>query len=106
MSDIEEALFREMSTPRVGVYYVSFADEMYFRGGCFVQAIGSVAALAVAHAVGCNPGGEAMVFGPVLSPGKEWMDRLLTREEVENIPDPEGADSDDLPPFKEGECPV
>lgn len=61
-------------------------------GTCVVEATGPALAVARAWAVGANPGGEVQIAGPLPlgSIGPEWMDRLLTRDEVEAIPQPGG----------------
>lgn len=60
-----------------------------FLGVAIVEAPSIEAALIRSHVLAVNPGGEvaavAMRAGAV---GPEWQDRLLTREEAENIPEP------------------
>jgi len=72
-----------------GWYYLSFASESGFLGGCYVQGVGMGTAVQRSHALGINPGGEVLTSGPF---DDEHMDeyvpvedrnRLLTREEVE-----------------------
>jgi hypothetical protein len=76
-------------------FYISFVDPdrpkgTRFLGGCYVQAENEAHALAVAHVLGCNPGGEASLVGPLpdedvrANVPDEELNRLLTREEVES----------------------
>lgn len=79
-------------------WFFSFADphlpegEQYL-GGCFVKADSMENALTVSHLVGCNPGGEAQIIGPlrkIIPP--EYTFKILTREEVESMEEPPDAD--------------
>lgn len=70
-------------------YYLSFADEKDFLGAAYVQAFGEVHAVTQAHALGCNPGGEVAIVGPLPAEAMDEnvppcdRERLLSREEVD-----------------------
>lgn len=61
-------------------------------GACVVEAPGPIGAARRASDVGCNPGGEVSMAGPLplAAIAPEWRDRLLTKDEVELIPEPPG----------------
>lgn len=74
----------EMSKPEnKGIYYLSFADEERFLGGVFTEAYGIVTAIENTHELGINPGGEVMCIGPGPAPRPEYLNRLLTKGELE-----------------------
>lgn len=79
------------------IYYMSFADDGRFLGACVVEAVNVEAAVSRTWKVGCNPGGEIAIVE--LDAGEtlaiEWRDRLLSREEAENLPEPTRADKTD-----------
>lgn len=66
-------------------FYLSFADEDGFKGGCFVLAPGFASAVERARALGLNPGGG--VRGAELLAGKvppsEMQNRLLSMADLE-----------------------
>lgn len=69
-------------------FYISFADDDGFLGGVYVEGRNEAEALLRSHALGINPGGEAMLVGPI-PPERlrehvrgEDRDRLLTAAEV------------------------
>lgn len=87
-------------------YYLSFADETGFKGGCYVEVLpnipipefaqgkGSIAddlarAITQAHRLGINPGGQVKALGPLPDEGMaehvpmKMRNRLLSREEIE-----------------------
>lgn len=81
---------------QAGVFYLSFAaddDDGAFLGGCVVEAEGMHDAVRRSHALGINPASEtpsrpceALVVE--VPPGfrekvKPYMDRLLTRAEID-----------------------
>lgn len=86
-----EARYRELvadeSADSEGVYYLSFAGEDGFHGGCFVLGRGILSATKRATELGINPGGEVMCWGPIEKPeGRDMpMDVLLSKEEVEAL---------------------
>lgn len=86
----EEVLLQETTDPHHGQWMLSFVGDGEYLGGCVVEADGPVTAMAVSSRLGCNPGGEVATQGPLPlgSIGPEWCDRLLTRDEVESIPEP------------------
>lgn len=61
-----------------------------FRGVCIVEAATVVGAALAAHTHGCNPGGQVATFGPLPAGSipPEWLNRLLTREEADQVPEP------------------
>lgn len=76
-------------------WYISFCDPdrpegEQFLGAAIVKAPSLHHAITVSHLTGCNPGGEAVVFGPIggkLPP--QWLFRVLTAAEVDDLPEPE-----------------
>lgn len=81
-----------MTGPRP-MMWMSFVDTETSEGGkflgvCVVPAASAIEAIAVSHAMGCNPGGEVLMvppFGSDLLPEGEWVGRLLTRAEAEHL---------------------
>lgn len=67
-----------------GVYYLSFASEAGFLGGAFVHAHGIITAVDRANDLGINPGGEVLCWGPIPPPESDLMDRLLSKQEIDN----------------------
>lgn len=67
-----------------GVYYLSFASEAGFLGGAFVHAHGIITAVDRANDLGINPGGEVLCWGPIPPPEFDLMDRLLSKQEIDN----------------------
>jgi hypothetical protein len=51
------------------IWYLSFADDESWRGGCFVETVSEelIEAVQMARALGCNPGGQ-VVGRPVRDP--------------------------------------
>lgn len=67
-----------------GWWYLSFAGEDGWLGGCFVRATGIADAVTKAHEAQCNPGGEVACWGPLEVDIKpDFSYRLLTEDEVE-----------------------
>lgn len=69
-------------------WYLSFADESGWLGGCYVEAPVAELAHTVALTQDCNPGGEVAIIGPLLEEHManvpaESRNRLLTREEID-----------------------
>lgn len=69
-------------------WYLSFADESGWLGGCYVEAPIAKMAHLSALTQGCNPGGEVAILGPLLAEQMinvpaEFRNRLLTREEID-----------------------
>ena len=69
-------------------WYLSFADDSWL-GGCYVKASNEGMAVMEAHRLGCNPGGEVAIIGPL---SDEQMDentppgdrnRLLTAVDLD-----------------------
>jgi hypothetical protein len=80
----EMLLAAERSQP-LGWYYISFSDG-HFLGACIVRAQGPTTALARSHALGINPGGQALmarVPDHVELPSGV-TDRLLSREDLDS----------------------
>jgi len=63
-----------------------------FLGGVITQAPTLAAAITRSHVLGVNPGGEIKIAGPIPAEyiAAEWRDRLLSAEEIGQIPEPEG----------------
>ena len=76
-----DALRAEELSGQEHTCYISFAKDV-FLGGCYVTAYGPITAIEKAHALGINPGGEAMVFLEEDSIPYHKMNRLLSREEL------------------------
>jgi hypothetical protein len=86
-----ELLLEEIRNNPVEWYYISFAlkkEQGGFLGGLYIKASGPTSAVKLASARGLNPGGEALVYGPL---NEESMtenvpeakrNRLLKEEEV------------------------
>lgn len=75
----------ELSDPaNKGIYYLSFATDEGFQGGVFIEAHGIITALDKANDLGIAPEGEVMCWGPIAPPEEQWLNRLLTEEEVES----------------------
>jgi hypothetical protein len=83
-------LLEEMGNP-VEWFYISFAREVEkggFLGGLYIRASGPTWAIKLASAAGLNPGGEALVYGPLNAEvieenvPYENRNRLLSKEEV------------------------
>lgn len=79
------------------LWWLSFCDPdapegSQFLGVAVVQAPTLPAAITRSHVLGVNPGGEVASMGPIPVGyiAGEWRDRLLTRDEAEAIPEPEG----------------
>lgn len=77
-----------VETPSIEWYYISFADDDGFLGGCYVEAVHEHNAIMVATLRGINPGGEAKIIGAL---PREMVEehvlakdryRLLTRDEM------------------------
>lgn len=64
-------------------WYLSFATDDGFRGGCFLEAQGEGLAILRSHELGINPGGQVLIIeaGDHLPP-EDMRNRLLTRSEV------------------------
>jgi len=63
-----------------------------FLGAVITQAPTLAAAITRSHVLKVNPGGEIKILGPI--PPKyiasEWRDRLLSAEEIDALPEPQG----------------
>lgn len=86
-----ELLLEEMRSNPVEWYYISFAEEKDkggFLGGLYIRASGTLSAIKLAVSRGLNPGGEALVYGPIDDETIEQhvpadkRNRLLSKEEV------------------------
>lgn len=89
---IDEALGRalelvqeELLHNKLGLWYLSYADETKFRGAVYVLAFGPVSAVMRVQAEGINPGGEVMMVQVPKDkyPEHKYWTRLLTMEEVQ-----------------------
>ena len=64
-------------------FYLSFASATEFLGACVVEATDSLDAPLVAHARGCNPGGEVLILPtPDNKPGHLEPYKLLSKAEL------------------------
>jgi hypothetical protein len=66
-------------------FYLSFADEGGFKGGCWVLAPGFATAVERAHDLGINPGGEVRGSAAPLGvvPELKMQNRLLSMADLE-----------------------
>jgi hypothetical protein len=64
-------------------YWLSFADEKGFKGGCFVLAPGFVSAVERARDLGLSPGGEVIGIAANTAPPPEMQNRLLSEGDLE-----------------------
>lgn len=102
---LAEVFAEEAADPQVRLWMLSFVDpsksappgeqvpgEGGWLGTCVVTAFGMVDAVTRAHELEINPGGEVAGYGPLPldSIAAEWHNRLLTKDEVLSIPEPEG----------------
>jgi hypothetical protein len=69
-------------------FYLSFADESEFRGGCYVEATEIKEAIRVSVAGGCNAGPDTSVMGTPITDGDvppvHLQNRLLSKEEIDS----------------------
>lgn len=68
------------------VFYISFATDDAFLGGCYIVAASEADALLKATEIGCNPGGEALILGPIPRSAikADFLGRLMTdKAEIE-----------------------
>ena len=73
-------------------YQLSFATETEFLGGFCTDAESFEAAYVKACLLDVNPGGEVAGFGfRAISVHPDYLDRLLNRRELDEMPMPEGA---------------
>lgn len=81
---VDKRLREESSNP-LGWWYLSYADEVGFRGGVIIDAPGFASAAMLVNVLGVSPGGE--VRGVPIPTGKvpapHYRYRLLTKEELE-----------------------
>lgn len=65
-------------------FYLSFAGEEGFRGGCVVEADDFLSAISEAHRLGINPHGQ--VKGQCISdPGPLPINKLLLKSDIDNL---------------------
>jgi len=67
------------------LWYLSYASETDFLGGCYLLAFGPVSAVMRVQVEGFNPGGEVMMVQVPKDkyPLHKYWNRLLTREEIQ-----------------------
>jgi hypothetical protein len=76
-------------------YYLSFADESGWLGACFVKSLAEFTAIAQAHIMGVNPGGEVQVTPlPDLSGQipSSFFERLLDENDLRELDKVLGGD--------------
>jgi hypothetical protein len=63
-----------------------------FLGAVITQAPTLAAAITRSHVLKVNPGGEIKIVGPIPAEfiAPEWRDRLLSADEIDALPEPEG----------------
>lgn len=61
-----------------------------FLGVAIVAGATVAAAVREAHRLGCNPGGEVQAYGPFPAGSLplQWLNRILTKEEADEVPPP------------------
>lgn len=72
------------------LWLLSFADPDRFLGGAVTQAPTMDDAFATTQRLGIYPGGQIQITGPMepWTVAVEWRDRLLTEDELVNLPNP------------------
>lgn len=65
-----------------------------FLGAVITQAPTMAAAITRSHVLKVNPGGEIKILGPIEARfiAAEYRDRLLSADEIDAMPEPEGLD--------------
>jgi hypothetical protein len=84
---LHAALLEAFAVPDPSLFYISFADDDAFLGGCFVEGLDEKTAFFEACLAGINPGGAALIIGPMpRSAVKEsHIGRLITdKDEIED----------------------
>lgn len=84
----DELLRKERELGLLRWYYLSFADDVQFRGGVIIEAYGPATAISKAWELGINPGGEVLFteIPPSHCPPPEASrNRLLTRKQLEEF---------------------
>ena len=76
-------------------FWLSYVDteQDQFNGGVIVQAHTGIEAVKVAQILGCSPGGQVLMMDigrDLVTPEMDgvferWRDRLLTREQAEQV---------------------
>jgi hypothetical protein len=79
-----QLLTEETKRPRRW-HYLSFADDEGFLGGLVLFVHGVMEGMIVSRALGLNPGGEVMCIPVENLPPQQYLYKLLTREEVEQM---------------------
>lgn len=89
----------------MGLVWLSFEDPKrpcgsQFLGAAIVRARSVIEAVGVAHALGCNPGGRVVGHPVEYADGidpipPEYIERLLTRDEVDSLVRACGGDPND-----------
>lgn len=86
--------------PDAPLWYLSFVDTEILAtipeneqrpggpswlGACIVPAIDAASAAAASHRLGCNPGGQVAIHGPIerAAVKPDYIGRLLTLDEIE-----------------------
>lgn len=71
----------------LGLWYLSFASEEGFLGGCVVEAYGINTAITKAHELGINPGGEvmSMEIDPTKLAAGDFRNRLLNKAQLTEV---------------------
>jgi hypothetical protein len=77
----------EIAARGVSWFYMSYADENGFRGGCYLQAFGPATAVSRAHIERISPGGEVRIIripheDEDKLPPPSMRNRLLTLAEL------------------------
>ncbi len=82
-SGLDEEFLRGTSD----LWYLSFAEEDKFLGGCFVDALGFFSAVEKTHDLGINPGGAVQAH-PVINTSRvapEHKNKLLSLKDMERL---------------------
>lgn len=77
------------TAPRRPWWLLSFASDDRFLGGYLTESPSFEAAFLRASLTGCNPGGQVAgvsFYSNLVD--RDYADRLLTQDEVENMPKP------------------
>lgn len=79
------------ATPGHSYVYLSFAGPEGFRGACLVEANDQIEAVLISHSKKINPGGQVLMFGPMLYDDvaedvrKYPIDTLLSEADLKNL---------------------
>jgi hypothetical protein len=67
--------------------FCSYADEIKFRGGIFIQADGAIDAALAVYRLGISPGGQmiACSYPEDKLPDEQYRNRILSKADLESL---------------------